>query len=753
LSDQATPAGAGIFARVAAASDSVWQTVGAATSAPLDLAIRLWLAQGFLLSAILKLSDWNTAILLATYEYPLSWMSPARAAVMGVSVELIGGVLLALGLATRPAALALATLTLVVQLEYRELNSQLYTIVLLLGLVLCGARGLSLDKLLGKGLGDSAVPGGLLLHRLFEQLDRIGAPMLRLSQRLIVAVVLLTALALLDPLWLASASYDPHPLTAWFERIAFVDPGNGSHLIQTMAVGSVLRWPLTVTALLLAAGLFTRVSALIAMVCLFAIAQQGELAPLVGSELLYLNCLLLLIVVLGPGPLSGDGALQRWLKGRSGRLPARDLSLPHVVVVGAGFGGLAVVAGMRHSRCRITLLDQHNYHLFQPLLYQVATAGLSPADIATPVREQLRRQENVSVRMARVTGVDPTKRQLMLGDRRLGFDYLVLATGARHSYFGKDAWEPHAPGLKRIEDGIEVRRRLLLAFEMAESAGEGQERAAWMSFVIVGAGPTGVELAGAIAELARHGMTGEFREIDPAQARVILVQSGDRVLPTFPISLSAATQRSLAALGVEVRLGSRVEAVDAHGVTVSGERVAARTVLWAAGVAASPAAEWLGVASDKAGRIKVGANLEVPGMADVYAIGDTAASDAWQGAPVPGLAPAAKQGGAHVAAVIDARLRNAPGPSPFVYRHIGSLATIGRKSAVADFGFLRLSGPLAWWVWGAVHVLFLAGLRSRVAVALEWLWAYLTFRRSTRLITGKAEGQPGVGTDQSQEIV
>lgn len=725
--------------RVADASDNLWRTLTAAASAPLDLVIRLWLAQGFLVSAVLKLSDWNTAILLATHEYPVSWMSPTQAALTGVGVELIGGLLLAIGLATRAAALALAVLTAVVQIEYRELNSHLYALVLLLGLALAGARGLSLDQLLGKGLGDSAVPGGLLLHRLFASLDRIAVPLVHLSQRLVVATVLLTALGLLDPALLASASYDPQPLAAWFGRIAFVDPGDGNFLLQSVAVGSAPRLTLVAAALLIVAGLATRGAALVAMLSLIALAQQGDSAPLVSIELMFVNSLLLLIVVNGPGLLSADTGLKRWLQGEPGQVPALDPRLPHVVVVGAGFGGLAVVAGLRHSRCRITLVDQHNYHLFQPLLYQVATAGLSPADIATPVREQLREQDNVCVRMARVTGVDAVRRELILGDRRLGYDYLVLATGARHSYFGKDAWEPHAPGLKRIEDSIEVRRRLLLAFEMAETAGSAEERTAWMNFVIVGAGPTGVELAGAIAELARHGMAGEFRQIDPAQAQVILVQSAERVLPTFPLPLSAATQRSLTALGVDVRLNSRVEAIDADGVTVSGQRIPARTVLWAAGVAASPAAEWLGVASDKAGRIKVGPDLGVPGMTNIYAIGDTVASNAWNGEPVPGLAPAAKQGGAYVARVIDAGLRGKPSPPPFRYRHMGSLATIGRKSAVADFGFVRLSGPLAWWFWGAVHVLFLASLRSRVAVAFEWMWAYLTFRRSTRLITGKAD--------------
>ncbi len=728
----------GLVARLATFSERFRRAVNATFSAPLELLIRLYLAQTFLLSGFLKLTDWNTALLLATYEYPLSWMRPEYAALLGVSVELLAGLLLAIGLATRPAALALAALTLVVQLEYRALNQHWYTIILLLSLALPGARGLSVDRLLGKGMSDSALPGGLLLHRAFELLDYYAIPLVQLLQRLLVALLLLTALKLLPTALLSMLGYDCQPLADWFGRTALIDVGNASPFVETEVVGSGLRGLLAAAAICLAVGLATRITALTLMLCLLALALPGDLSLLVRSEVIFIFCFLSLALVHGGGTLSIDGLVKNLIQRLQAGL-SKDVTLPHIVVVGAGFGGLAVVHGLRNSACRITLVDQHNYHLFQPLLYQVATAGLSPADIATPVREQLREQTNVSVRMARVTGVDSAARELILGERRLGYDQLVLATGARHSYFGKDAWEEFAPGLKRIEDSIEVRRRLLLAFEMAESASDAAERAAWMTFVIVGAGPTGVELAGAIAELARHGMVAEFREIDPAQARVILVQSAERVLPSFPASLSTATLRSLKALGVDVRLNSRVEAIDAQGATVSGQKIAARTVLWAAGVAASPAAEWLAVAKDSVGRIKVGPDLSVPGLTGVYALGDTVSCNAWNGAAVPGLAPAAKQGGAYVARVIDAKLRGKTAPPAFRYRHMGSLATIGRKSAVADFGFVRLSGPLAWWLWGVVHVLFLANLRSRIAVAFDWIWAYLTFRRSTRLITGKVD--------------
>jgi NADH dehydrogenase FAD-containing subunit len=334
-----------------------------------------------------------------------------------------------------------------------------------------------------------------------------------------------------------------------------------------------------------------------------------------------------------------------------------------------------------------------------------------------------------------VTGVDIATREVMRGTDRTQFDYLVLATGARHSYFGKDGWAPFAPGLKRIEDATSIRSRLLRAFEEAENAVDEAERAAWMTFVIVGGGPTGIELAGAISELARHGMDDEYRTIDPADARVILLQSGPRVLPTFSPASSAAAEHALKMLGVEVHLHSKVMSVDSEGVDVGEQRIPVRTVLWAAGVAASPAAQWLGQSTDQSGRVPVGADLSVAGAPGVFAIGDTALSLGWRGSPVPGLAPAAKQQGRYVAQAIGAALRSRPAPPPFRYRHFGSLATIGRQVAVAEMGGLRLWGAPAWWFWGAAHILFLVGGRNRMTVILDWTWAYLTYRRSTRLIT------------------
>jgi NADH dehydrogenase/putative oxidoreductase len=334
-----------------------------------------------------------------------------------------------------------------------------------------------------------------------------------------------------------------------------------------------------------------------------------------------------------------------------------------------------------------------------------------------------------------------------LQDQRIAYDYLVLATGAAHSYFGRDEWAPYAPGLKRVEDATEVRRRLLIAFEKAEATEDPTERQGLLTFLIVGAGPTGVELAGAIAELARWGMEKDFRRFDPAQARIILVQAGPRVLPSFPEELSETGRRSLERLGVEVLVNSRVEAIDDEGAIVNGRRIASRTVLWAAGVVASPAARWLGVEADSAGRVKVGPDLAVPGAPDVFVVGDTAASNAWNGNPVPGLAPAAKQAGAYVARLIRARVEGRSDPGPFVYRHLGGLATIGRKAAVVDFGRVKLRGALAWWFWGAIHVGFLVDLRSRLSVMFDWFWAYLTYRSGTRLITGGQAGAVPVRPD------
>ncbi|HTW68637.1 MAG TPA: NAD(P)/FAD-dependent oxidoreductase [Acetobacteraceae bacterium] len=449
--------------------------------------------------------------------------------------------------------------------------------------------------------------------------------------------------------------------------------------------------------------------------------------------------LLALIAAKGAGKISLDDLIARWadamLRGRRWAAEA----IPHVVVVGGGFGGIAAVRALRWTACRITLVDRRNHYLFQPLLYQVATAALSPADIAIPIRSIVRSQRNVVVRLGEVIGVDTAARKVVLANGQIPFDYLIIATGAQHSYFGRDEWSSHAPGLKSIEDATVMRSRMLRAFEQAESEEDPEKRLAWLTFVVVGGGPTGVELAGSLAELARTGLDQEYRVIDPVTARVILVQSAPRVLPTFAPQLSAQAERSLRDLGVQVRTGAKVTHIDQEGVEIDGERIAARTTFWAAGVAASPAAKWLGQTADRSGRVVVDGDLSVPGCPGVFAIGDTAASDGWAGAAVPGLAPAAKQEGRHVADVIRAAIKGHPSPGTFRYRHYGNLATIGRLAAVVELPWFRLWGAPAWWFWGITHVLLLAGGRNRTAVVLNWLWAYLTYRRSTRLITNTVD--------------
>lgn len=411
----------------------------------------------------------------------------------------------------------------------------------------------------------------------------------------------------------------------------------------------------------------------------------------------------------------------------------------HVVIVGAGFGGLAVahgLAGVRSPGVRITIIDQRNHHLFQPLLYQVGTAVLATSEIAWPIRHLLRRRKEVTTLLAVVVGIDAANRLVQLEDgTSVGYDTLILATGARHAYFGHDEWEPYAPGLKTLEDATSIRRRILLSLERAERETDSARRTALLTFVIVGGGPTGVELAGAIAELAHQNLREDFRNIDTRKARVLLIEAGPRILPSFTPDLSAYAHAALERLGVEIQLGSPVSDCNAHGVIHGGQPVAAEVILWAAGVRASPAAAWLDQPADAAGRMKVEPDLTVPGHPEIFVIGDTATVSAWNGKPVPGIAPAAKQQGAHVAATIRRRLQGDAQSRIFRYVHSGNLATIGKRSAVIDFGWLKLRGRIAWWIWGLAHIYFLIGLRNRLAVALSWLWIYVTGNRSACLIT------------------
>ncbi|UYK85461.1 NAD(P)/FAD-dependent oxidoreductase [Xanthomonas sacchari] len=414
-----------------------------------------------------------------------------------------------------------------------------------------------------------------------------------------------------------------------------------------------------------------------------------------------------------------------------------DTPVPHLIVVGGGFAGLWATRALARTPLRITLIDRRNHHLFQPLLYQVATAGLSAPDIAAPLRQILRHQDNVEVRLGEVVDIDKQARQVRLADgQALAYDYLLVATGATHAYFGHDDWAAHAPGLKTLDDALQLRRHLLLAFERAEAETDPAARAAWLSFAIVGGGPTGVELAGTLAEIARHTLKHEFRRIDPAEARVRLIEAGPRVLSSFPEHLSAKAQQQLEKLGVEVLTGVPVADIDAHGYRLGDAFVPARTVVWAAGVAASPLAKTLQAPLDRSGRVQVQPDLSVPGHPELFVAGDLAALQQADGRPVPGVAPAAKQMGRHVADTLRRRLRGDTASVPFRYADYGNLATIGRMAAIVHLGRLQLSGVLAWWFWLAAHVFFLIGFRNRVVVLLNWAWAYWSYQRAARIILG-----------------
>lgn len=415
---------------------------------------------------------------------------------------------------------------------------------------------------------------------------------------------------------------------------------------------------------------------------------------------------------------------------------------PRVVIIGAGFGGLTAAKALKNAPVQVTLIDRRNHHLFQPLLYQVATAGLAPNQIATPVRAILRHQKNARVELGTVAGIDAAKREVVLGDRRVPYDFLIIATGARHAYFGHDEWERFAPGLKTLEDATDQRKRILLAFEHAELEADPKERARLTTFVVIGGGPTGVEMAGAIAELANKALARDYRRIDPKSARIVLVEAGKGVLSAFPSDLSEHARRSLEKLGVEVRLGESVTQVDGEGVLLGGERLESRCVIWAAGVQSSPAASWLNIPADHAGRAIIDGDLRAPGHENVFVIGDCAAVDGKAGKPLPGVAPVAKQQGVYAARAIKAALIGESVDTPFAYVDVGNLATVGRKAAVADFGFMHLRGFIGWVLWSVAHIYFLIGFKNRIAVALDWAWSYLTYERGARLITGDI-AEPG----------
>lgn len=406
----------------------------------------------------------------------------------------------------------------------------------------------------------------------------------------------------------------------------------------------------------------------------------------------------------------------------------------HVVILGGGFGGLNAARELARAKVRVTLIDRRNHHLFQPLLYQVATAALNPSDIAVPIRRILRRQQNVEVLLAEALSVDLSAKVVTLDEGSVAYDHLIVATGARHSYFGHDEWAPFAPGLKSIRDALDIRRRVLSAFELAERETDAARRDAWLTFVVVGAGPTGVELSGALCEIAQHALASDFRRINPAQARVILLEGSDRVLPPYTPALSEKARQQLVRLGVDVRTGQRVTSIDADGVSIGSAHIATRTVLWAAGVGGSGFGRALGVPLDRAGRVIVEPDLSIAGHPDVFVVGDLACL-IQEGKQIPAVAPAATQEAQHAARNV---LRSIRGEAtlPFRYKNKGSLATIGRSAAVADLGKIKLSGPPAWVAWLVLHVLFLVGFRNRFIVVFQWMWSFISYDRGARLITG-----------------
>ncbi|MEQ1757658.1 MAG: NAD(P)/FAD-dependent oxidoreductase [Vicinamibacterales bacterium] len=411
--------------------------------------------------------------------------------------------------------------------------------------------------------------------------------------------------------------------------------------------------------------------------------------------------------------------------------------VPHVVIIGGGFGGLSAAKRLARRDLRVTLLDRRNHHVFQPLLYQVATATLSPGDIASPIRWILRRARNVSVLLGDVRSVDVKDRRVALVDGGVvNYDYLIVATGASHAHFGHDEWAPWAPGLKTLDDALEIRRRILVAFERAERATEPDRQGELLTFVLVGGGPTGVELAGTLAEIARRTLRDEFRAIDTTRTRIVLIEAGETILASFPETLRTAARASLSRLNVDVRERTRVTGIDAHGVWLGDQRLNAGTVVWAAGVTASPVARTLGVPTDRAGRVLVAPDLTIPGHPEVFVVGDAAVLNGADGQPLPGVAQVAMQGADYAARSILARVKGVQLPRPFVYRNRGNMAIVGRGAAIADLGWVRYSGPLAWLTWLGLHIAFLIGFRSRAAVMLQWATAYFTFQRSARLITG-----------------
>ncbi|STY29842.1 NADH dehydrogenase transmembrane protein [Legionella wadsworthii] len=682
----------------------------------IDILFRLWLGNKILIAGLLQAHHWDISLLLAKSEYPVPWLNPEWEALLGILVQIVGGGTLILGLFTRVGAFMILILSVMTQIYYVKLDLNLLLIPLMAGYVLRGAGPFSLDHLFEHGLSRSPLPFAMSIHYFFKMTKHAFNAVYLLGLRVwfFITWIIMSELIQQMPhqgLLFSSFWFPVHSLSL------LIDPS------------------LIILSFLLFLGLATRVVSLLILV-LFCINESHSVALAYAP---YWLMIMAILFVSGPGFFSLDHILLSFFRNRYPQLsgkPAFTLeNLPHVVIVGGGFGGIACAKALRNVPVKITLIDKNNYHLFQPLLYQVATGNLSSGDIAVSIRSIFLDQFNAQVRLGTVTAIDKEKHRVITDQFQISYDYLVLATGATHSYFGKDVWEPYAPGLKTIEDAIAVRSRIIQTFENAELAETETERQNLLNFVIVGGGPTGVELAGAIIELARYGMEKDFRTFDPYDAHVILIQAAPRLLPAFSEKSSAKVQQSLEAIGVTVYTNSAVEHIDDMGVIVQGKRIYSKSVFWAAGVKASPAALWLNAPADNTGRVIVNDDFSVPHCNNIFAIGDTALANLWHGKPMPGLAPAAKQSGKFVAKKITALIDSKTYPKPFNYTHLGSLATISRKASIVEFTHLSFYGELAWWFWGIIHVSFLVGARNKFSVLSNWVWSFFTFRANNLLIT------------------
>jgi NADH dehydrogenase/putative oxidoreductase len=612
-------------------------------------------------------------------------------------------------------------LSLVIQFSYQALDQHLFWAILFGWFVVKGAGPISLDALIGRGIAATALPLAGTITRIFEALSRCGDPAIKLLLRCWIAALFFRSGVM------KISNFD------MTQMLFHAQSAQGLLPPRLAARLTILIELACLVFLVLGAG--TRITAIV----LIGLSALVDPTYQQSIDLAYYLMVLALIALHGPGALSIDNLVVRALRRRFPGLRVMPRvsceGLPRVLIVGGGFGGVAAAKALRNTSCRVTLVDQRNYYLFQPLLYQVATAGLSPADIAGPIRGLFRDQPNVRVLLGGVTAIDVGAREVIMRDVRVPYDYLVIAAGARHSYFGHDEWAPFAPGLKQIEDATNIRSRLLFAFEQAENAEAPALRREMLTFVIVGGGPTGVELAGALAEIARQSLPQDFRSIRPESARIVLVEGSPDVLPAFPEALRQAARRSLEQLGVEMRTGSVVTAVDEAGVSLGAELIAAQTVLWAAGVAASPLATSLGVPVDRMGRLTPQPTLALAEYPEIFVAGDLCAFTQ-DGAILPGVAQVAMQEGAQAARNVLRTIRGERLES-FRYRDYGIMATIGRGSAVGDIFGIKISGFLGWIFWLFLHIFWLIGFRNRIVVMTEWAWSYFTMQRRVRLITGE----------------